>query len=139
MTDEIDYISDIESIDEEECNDETELEEENSNIENIYDDLEELSKFEIIDFKEEEKIYSTNKRITKNILTKYEKTRILGIRAQMIASGSLPSIKLPKHRIINAFDIAKLELKEKKIPLLVRRQLPSGQYEDWKIKEFANV
>jgi len=138
MADEEEYISDIESIDDE-CNDETELDEENSNIENIYDDLDEISKFEIIDFKEEEKIYSTNKRITKNFLTKYEKTRILGIRAQMISSGAMPSIKLPKQQILNAFDIAKLELKEKKIPLLIRRQLPNGQYEDWKIKEFANV
>ena len=57
----------------------------------------------------------------------------------MISSGAMPSIKLPKQQILNAFDIAKLELKEKKIPLLIRRQLPNGQYEDWKIKEFANV
>ena len=42
--------------------------------------------------------------------------------------------------------IAELELKEKKIPLMVRRYLPDGTYEDWaasellvEFKPFLNV
>ena len=31
--------------------------------------------------------------------------------------------------------IAELELKEKKIPLMVRRYLPDGTYEDWAASE----
>jgi len=72
-----------------------------------------------------EKYYRTNKK-TKPYLTKYEKTKLLGVRAQMIANGSQALVKVPDY-ITNTLDIAELELKEKKIPLLIRRYLPNNR------------
>lgn len=36
------------------------------------------------------------------------------------------------------FDIAKQELRERRIPLTVRRFLPDGSYEDWDVNELLN-
>ena len=69
------------------------------------------------------------------ILTKYERTRILGQRAKQINAGATPYIKVPEN-VIDGYLIAELELKEKKIPFIIRRPLPgtSGS-EYWKLKD----
>lgn len=33
--------------------------------------------------------------------------------------------------------IAEIELRENKIPMIVRRYLPNGEYEDWKVSDLA--
>jgi len=80
-----------------------------------------------------ENYYRQNKK-TKPFITKYEKTKILGVRAQMLASGSPPMISVPSH-IKNTIDIAEMEYKEKKIPLMIRRYLPNKHYEDWRLTD----
>lgn len=35
----------------------------------------------------------------------------------------------------DALKIANKELREKKIPLIIRRFMPDGTYEDWKVKD----
>ena len=67
-------------------------------------------------------------------LTKYEKTRVLGQRAKQIEEGHIPFIKVPED-IIDAHIIAELELQEKKIPFIIRRPLPGGGCEYWKLKD----
>lgn len=67
-------------------------------------------------------------------LTKYEKTRVLGQRAKQIESGSKPFVKVDKN-IIDAYVIAQMELKEKKIPFIIRRPLPNGASEYWKLSD----
>ena len=37
----------------------------------------------------------------------------------------------------DAFKIAEKELQERKIPFVIRRYLPDGGFEDWKIHELA--
>ena len=37
--------------------------------------------------------------------------------------------------LTDPLSIAELELKQKKIPLMVRRYLPDGSYEDWAASE----
>ena len=80
-----------------------------------------------------EKYYNKIKK-TKIFITKFEKAKIIGVRAQMISSGIPPLVKVPKH-ITSTIDIAELEYKEKKIPLLIRRFLPNNEYEDWRLDE----
>ena len=58
------------------------------------------------------------------IMTKYEKVRILGTRAQQIASGAPPTVDIGN--LTNAMDIAEKELKEKVLPILVIREFPDG-------------
>jgi DNA-directed RNA polymerase I, II, and III subunit RPABC2 len=71
-------------------------------------------------------------------LTKYEKARILGQRAKQINSGSTPFVKVPEN-VIDGYIIAELELKEKKIPFIIRRPLPNGGSEYWSIKDLEDI
>ena len=47
--------------------------------------------------------------------------------------------KIDTTNISDINDIVKEELKQKKIPFIVRRVLPNGNYEDWKIEEFLDI
>lgn len=71
-------------------------------------------------------------------LTKYEKSRILGQRAKQINSGSHTFVKVPEN-VIDGYVIAELELKEKKIPFIIRRPLPNGGSEYWKVKDLEDI
>jgi DNA-directed RNA polymerase subunit K/omega len=71
-------------------------------------------------------------------LTKYEKTRILGQRAKQIESGAKPFVKIPDN-IINSYLIAQMELNEKKIPFIIRRPLPNGSSEYWKLSDLQII
>lgn len=68
------------------------------------------------------------------ILTKYEKTRILGIRIKQLNNGALPYVKVAEDLLDN-FVIAEKELKEKKIPFIIQRPLPNNTFEYWKLED----
>ena len=68
------------------------------------------------------------------IMSKYEKTRILGQRAKQINSGNKPFVNVPKN-IMDGYLIAQEELMQKKLPFIIRRPLPSGGSEYWRIKD----
>ncbi|KAF7728040.1 DNA-directed RNA polymerases I, II, and III subunit RPABC2 [Apophysomyces ossiformis] len=72
-------------------------------------------------------------KFTTPYLTKYERARVLGTRALQISLGAPVMIELQGES--DPLVIAKRELREKKIPLIVRRTLPDGSYEDWCIKD----
>jgi len=78
--------------------------------------------------------YYTKLKQTKPFITKFEEAKIIGVRAQMISNGSKVFIDVPKN-ITKTIDIAELEYKEKKIPLLIRRYLPNNEHEDWRLEE----
>ncbi|KNE64441.1 DNA-directed RNA polymerase I, II, and III subunit RPABC2 [Allomyces macrogynus ATCC 38327] len=76
---------------------------------------------------------SKKKRITSPYMTKYEKARILGTRALQISMNAPVMTELNGET--DSLVIAMKELREKKIPLVVRRHLPDGSYEDWGVDE----
>ena len=67
-------------------------------------------------------------------LTQYERTKILGFRTNQIAQGAKPYILVPKH-VVEASDIAKLELKERRLPFMIARIMPDGSYEFWRLSD----
>jgi DNA-directed RNA polymerase I, II, and III subunit RPABC2 len=71
-------------------------------------------------------------------LTKYEKARVLGLRAKQINSGASVFISVPE-KVIDGYLIAELELQEKRIPFIIRRPLPNGGSEYWSIKDLENI
>jgi DNA-directed RNA polymerase I, II, and III subunit RPABC2 len=71
-------------------------------------------------------------------LTKYEKARIIGQRAKQIETGSKPYVKVPEN-IIDSYIIAELELKEKKIPFIIKRPIPGGSFEYWNLRDLEMV
>lgn len=77
-------------------------------------------------------------------LTKYEKTRVLGQRAKQINSGSKPFLEKSRltHEgkpIIDGYLIALEELKYKKLPFIIRRPIPNGASEYWKLDDLDNI
>lgn len=67
-------------------------------------------------------------------LTKYEKARILGERAKQLDAGAQPFIPVDP-TVIDSYLIAMSELEQKKIPFIVKRPLPNGGCEYWKLKD----
>ncbi|EFX00381.1 DNA-directed RNA polymerase and 3 subunit rpb6 [Grosmannia clavigera kw1407] len=74
-----------------------------------------------------------DQRSTTPFLTKYEKARILGTRALQISMNAPVLVDLEGET--DPLQIAIKELREKKVPLIVRRYLPDGFYEDWTCEE----
>ncbi|MEM5793999.1 MAG: DNA-directed RNA polymerase subunit K [Candidatus Aenigmatarchaeota archaeon] len=58
-------------------------------------------------------------------LTRFEAARLLGARALQISLGAPILVKAEKET--NPIEIAKLEFKNKIIPITVKRRLPSGE------------
>jgi DNA-directed RNA polymerase I, II, and III subunit RPABC2 len=68
------------------------------------------------------------------IMTKYEKTRILGQRAKQLNEGSPAFIKIDS-TVIDGYLIAVKELEQKKTPFIIRRPLPNGGSEYWRVQD----
>jgi DNA-directed RNA polymerases I, II, and III subunit RPABC2 len=66
-------------------------------------------------------------------MTKYERARILGTRALQIAMGAPVMVELEGET--DPLEIARKELKDRKIPIIIRRYLPDGSFEDWGVDE----
>ena len=72
-------------------------------------------------------------------LTKYERARILGQRAKQIETGAKPLVRVPEN-VVDGYIIAELELKEKKIPFIIRRRpIPGGACEYWNLKDLEVI
>lgn len=78
--------------------------------------------------------YDTTPRTTDPMMTVFEKSLIIGKRATAIAYGAEPLIDVPA-RMVNVVEIAEEELRQKKTPYIIRRDLGNGKYEFWKIKD----
>lgn len=73
------------------------------------------------------------------VLTKYEKTRILGIRTKQLNNGAEPyitsKVNITSEKVIDGYPIALRELEEKKLPFIIRRPLPGGGMEYWYLQD----
>lgn len=82
-------------------------------------------------------------RLTTRYGTKYEKSRLEGEWATRISNGEDPGIDLSslpekeKAKFSDPLVIAKKALKDKTMPLGVRRFLPDGTFEDWFLDELV--
>jgi len=74
---------------------------------------------------------------SKPVMSKYERTKIIGIRAQQIASGSVPLVEIPKH-LTNTLDIAEYELNKRKTPFIIKRNVGKN-IEYWKIEDLIYI
>ena len=71
-------------------------------------------------------------------LTKYERARVLGQRAKQINSGAKAFVKVPEN-IIDGYLVAELELAQARIPFIIRRPIPGGACEYWKLKDLEMI
>ena len=72
------------------------------------------------------------------VMTKYEKARILGLRAKQLNSNIRPACAVPDY-VIDSYTIAEMELERKVIPFIIRRPLPDGRSEYWRIEDLTCV
>ena len=72
-------------------------------------------------------------RVTTRYMTKYEKARVLGTLALQISMNAPVMVDVAGET--DPLKIANKELRERKIPLIIRRYLPDGSYEDWPIRD----
>jgi DNA-directed RNA polymerase I, II, and III subunit RPABC2 len=84
-------------------------------------------------FKDIKENYDTSKYISRNVLTKFEKTKIIGSRMEQLARGATPYVSTTGLNDIKS--IVMREMDEKKIPFIITRSLPNGKKEHWKLKD----
>lgn len=72
-------------------------------------------------------------RKTSRYMTKYERARVLGTRALQISMNAPVMVDIKGET--DPLKIAMEELFHRKIPMIVRRYLPDGTYEDWGVDE----
>ena len=85
----------------------------------------------------DDKILDDN-HITLPLLTKYEKARVLGLRSSQINSGSIIFTDVDDDEI-DGYKIAEKELQEKKIPFIIKRPLPNGKCEYWRLSDLEQI
>jgi len=68
------------------------------------------------------------------LLTKYEKTKIIGIRLKQLNNGAKPYVTI-SDTILDNNIIVNMELAQKVLPFIVSRPLPNNTYEYWKLQD----
>jgi len=114
-----------------------------------------LTEKEIAEIDKECEIIRNRKIITKNLehepteitgknghivtgpptLTRFERARIMGARALQLSLGAPVFIEIPKNAT-SSLEIAMEELKQRVIPIVIKRTLPNGDYQHIPIDQF---
>ena len=71
-------------------------------------------------------------------LTVYERTKILGARTNQLADGAMPFVAVTEH-ITKPLDIAKLELEQRRLPYIIKRPMPDGTFEYWRLSDLMII
>lgn len=71
-------------------------------------------------------------------LTKFEKAKIIGLRAKQLDEGAQPFVKVPSN-VVTGYTISLMELEQKKIPFIIRRPIPGGGSEYWKVSDLELI
>jgi DNA-directed RNA polymerase I, II, and III subunit RPABC2 len=87
------------------------------------------------DFNDIMRKYDPTKNKTKNILTKYERVKIIGLRSEQLQRGADPYVEIDGSKEFNPREIAAEELRQRKIPFMLKRQLPDGSFEHWRLDD----
>jgi DNA-directed RNA polymerase I, II, and III subunit RPABC2 len=80
---------------------------------------------------------TTITHVTTKYMTKYEISRVIGVRALQITLNAPIMVELDGET--DPVQIARKELLQKKIPLMIRRFLPDGSFEDRSIKDLLVI
>jgi len=76
--------------------------------------------------------------VTYPFLTMYERTKVLSLRASQLAHGSGPFIDVPEY-LTDVYEVAKAELEAKRLPYIMKRPLPDGTYEYWRLADLMLI
>jgi DNA-directed RNA polymerase I, II, and III subunit RPABC2 len=92
-------------------------------------------------------LHSMNLRETANtdqnhctypFLTNYERTKCISFRASQVANGAKPYVFIPPG-VTDSYEIAKMELEQRRLPYILKRPLSDGSSEYWKLADLLFV
>jgi DNA-directed RNA polymerase subunit K/omega len=69
-------------------------------------------------------------------LTQFEKTKVLGFRTNQLAQGARAFVTVPEH-VTSVLEIARLELEQRRLPFIIKRPMPDGSFEYWRLSDLA--
>jgi DNA-directed RNA polymerase subunit K/omega len=105
--------------------------------EEIHKPFDEIYQLSHVTRNEEGNIIDDNHK-TYPILSKYEKTRIIGLRVSQLNKGAKPFITL-KNKILDNSLIAEKELQDKALPFIIMRPIPNALSEYWKVSDLELI
>ena len=86
-------------------------------------------------FDDDPKQAEQKRRRTSQYMTRYERARVLGMRATAIAKGAPPTVDFGNET--DPLAIALLELEAHKIPVTIRRTLRDGTVEEFSANDLS--
>ena len=81
--------------------------------------------------------YDISKYSTRNLMTKYEKAKVVGMRLEQLARGAPTLVDVKKHNCKSIRDVVMKELEEKKLPFIIIRSMPNGKKEYWRVSDLV--
>jgi DNA-directed RNA polymerase subunit K/omega len=72
-------------------------------------------------------------------LSVYERTKILGFRANQLAQGARSYLKPVPDHVTSTLEIAKLELNQRVLPFIIKRPIPDGTFEYWRLSDLMLI
>ena len=82
--------------------------------------------------------YYTQEKQTSPYITKFERAKILSLRAQAIENGAIPFVAIDDSTE-DPYSIAQREYDIKKIPYFIVRVLPNQEKEYWRLSDFKSI
>jgi len=67
-------------------------------------------------------------------LTQFEKTKVLGFRTNQLSQGARAFIAVPAH-VTDLRETAKMELDARRLPFIIKRPMPDGSFEKWRLSD----
>ena len=74
-------------------------------------------------------------RVSRPVLTRYERASIIGMRLEQLQRGALPFVDIPPDSKFSVRDVVMMEFHQRKLPFTVVRKLPDGRKERWPLSE----
>jgi DNA-directed RNA polymerase I, II, and III subunit RPABC2 len=102
----------------------------------IFPDFADVAKLVAVHRDDDGTVKPDPKHQTLPFFTKYELSRVLGLRAKQINAGAHVFVETDA---VDGYEIACKELKEKKLPFILRRRLPDQTFEYWSANELENI
>jgi DNA-directed RNA polymerase I, II, and III subunit RPABC2 len=106
--------------------------------EEIHKSFDEIHKLTVIERDSDGVIVDDNHK-TYPILSKYELTKIIGLRVTQLNKGADPYVKIQTKNILDNSLVADKELREKKLPFIIMRPLPNGKCEYWNVNDLEYI
>ena len=71
-------------------------------------------------------------------LSTFERTKLIGFRANQISQGARPYILVPES-VTSTVEIAKMELEQRRLPFIIKRPMPDGTFEYWRLSDLMII